>query len=463
MNVAARVGLATIAVILIIIYAMAIFGKLGTSQKGDRYYVNFTNVGGLSTGSLVRVSGMTVGKVLDLAPTNTQSVKVTFLITRPDVQIRKNSIITISASMMGDTFLDITPVGGPVAPPGSQLEGESPVSLYALLLQGDNMMKSIQQVTDNLNDILGDENSRKNLKESIANLEGITANLKNFSESLNENVNNVSDRLAGLVDNLNGEVSGVGSNLRGFSGSLKNMAITNEGDIRSIVENLKETSISLKKTLKTIETLVTQQKFSDDIMTTLENVRKTSEEVSGIAEDVHMLTSDPKMKEDLKQTVSNAKEVTEGAKDVVKRLKYLLGAGKPEAGQGRLLELQAENEWQEKNGQSNPNLNLHVLRGCPTSVMVGVDSVGYDNKLNLQVRKGGKAINPRVGVIRSNFGVGAESDIGNLNVSCDLYNPRNVQVDLLGRYTLPGEFYLMGGVRDAFDDRNTVFGVGKRF
>ena len=88
---------------------------------------------------------------------------------------------------------------------------------------------------------------------------------------------------------------------------------------------------------------------------------------------------------------------------------------------------------------------------------------GYDNKLNLQVRKGGKAINPRFGVIRSNFGIGAESPIGPLDVSCDLYNPRDVQVDFMGRYLIPGNFYLLGGVRDAFDERNTVFGVGKRF
>ncbi|MCD6310389.1 MAG: hypothetical protein J7M18_06710, partial [Candidatus Eremiobacteraeota bacterium] len=298
----------------------------------------------------------------------------------------------------------------------------------------------------------------------INNLERITANLKSFSKSLNVRVNRLADRLEGFVANVNTEVKGIGSDIRGFSGILKKIAVKNESDIRSIVENLKDTSISLKRTLKTIEELVTKKEFSDDIMTTLENIRKTSEEVSGIAEDVHMITSDPRIKEDLRATVRNAREVTRGAKDVIDRLKYLLGAGEPTSGdQGKLLELHAENEWRSETGQSNPNLNLHVLRGCPTSLMIGVDSVGYDDRLNFQVRKDGKAINPRFGVIRSYFGVGAESSVGPLDISCDLYNPRDVQVDFMGRFSLPGNFYVTGGVRDAFDERNTVFGIGRRF
>jgi hypothetical protein len=92
-----------------------------------------------------------------------------------------------------------------------------------------------------------------------------------------------------------------------------------------------------------------------------------------------------------------------------------------------------------------------------------MDSIGYDNLWNLQYRMGNGMIKPRIGVVRSQIGIGTDVNMGkSLGVYLDAYNPRDVNVDITGRVFVK-DFYLMGGVRDVFDGKNTVFGVGTRF
>jgi phospholipid/cholesterol/gamma-HCH transport system substrate-binding protein len=129
-----------------------------------------------------------------------------------------------------------------------------------------------------------------------------------------------------------------------------------------------------------------------------------------------------------------------------------------------MLELDVEGEWNSKDGQFSPNVNAVILPMHKSSLKLGVDSLGYDNLFNLQYRMGDGAIKPRIGVVRSKLGLGTDINLGKAaGIYVDAYDPRDVQVDITGRLMMPKDFYLHGGIRDAFDRKNPVFGVGKRF
>ena len=464
MSSAAKVGVMTLMAAAILVFALFQLGFLKHHETGVTYYAVFTDVGGLQKDSIVRVSGVLVGKItkLDMMPDN--RVKVTFLVTRPDTKLPVDSMLTVSSSFMGDRVLEITPRGNQAANPGQVFLGTSPITMYQLLKESQDAMGEIKRLGASINRVMGDAGFQENIKLSMANFKEITANLKKTSGSLDSKLNMLADQTGGLIKDARMEVRNTGGNFREFSKRLKEMAVTNQGDIREIVANLKDTSVSLKKTLKTVEELVTKQEVSDNVLATLQNIRQTSEEVKGIAQDVHTLTSDGNLQKQLKETIANAKEASEGAKQIVNRLQHILGVKKNGSSESGLLELKADVEWNKANGQNNPNLNLTVLPGCPTSLRMGVDSVGYSNLVNLELEKKYGNFSPRLGVIRSKFGVGVKQYIGSKgNVYVDAYNTRDVQVDVMGNWEVAGGFYLLGGVRDAFDQKNTVFGVGRRF
>ena len=70
-------------------------------------------------------------------------------------------------------------------------------------------------------------------------------------------------------------------------------------------------------------------------------------------------------------------------------------------------------------------------------------------------------------MVRSQFGVGADAWLFNrrFETNVDVYDTRDVKVDVLGKVLFPSEFYIYGGVRDATDARNSypIVGAGKRF
>jgi len=464
MSSAAKVGFVTLLAAAILVFALFQLGFLKHHESGVTYYVVFGDVGGLQKDSLVRLSGVMVGKVtnLDMMPDN--RVKVTFLITRPDLKLPMDSMMTVSSSFMGDRVLEITPRGSQPAVPGQTFIGTSPITMYQILEESQEVMGEMKKLGASINKVMGDAGFQENIKLSMRNLKDITANLRTTTGNLDARISMVANQTNGLIKDARVELHATGSNLRDFSKHLKEITVSNQNDIRVIVMNLKDTSVSLKKTLKTVEELVTRQEVSDNVLATLQNIRETSEQVKGIAQDIHTLTSDGNMQQQLKETIANAKEASEGAKQVVNKLKHILGVKKNGSSDSGLIELKADVEWNKANGQNNPNLNLTVLPGCPTSVRVGVDSVGYSNLVNAELEKKYGNFSPHIGVIRSKFGIGAKQYIGSkANVYVDAYNTRDVQVDFMGNWEVAGGFYLLGGVRDAFDQRNTVFGVGRRF
>ena len=218
--------------------------------------------------------------------------------------------------------------------------------------------------------------------------------------------------------------------------------------------------------MKSLETIVADEKFGSNILGILENLEKTTAELDGIVQDVHGLTSDQQLKDDLKETIRETKETMQGANKLIKRARGILGDrevsknGKP----SRLVQLDADMLWTTNNGVSAGNANLWLLPRGEHALKIGVDDIGEENKFNLQYGKNIGSFRPRVGVIRSKLGVGVDSFIGkNLELSVDAYNTRDVQVDLMGKYVINDSWYFMGGVRDAFDTKQGIVGVGKRF
>lgn len=492
MSAAAKVGMvAVMALILLGLVVTQIGG--GGNERGQEYYVSFQNVGGLQKKAPVLLAGVKVGVVknLELNPEDSR-VKVTILITNDDVKLfrcRRTEdpsdsfyVYTIAGNLLGDKWLDIRtgripPDTQPVKPKGSAIQGDPPVSLDDLAREGNEVMGEFRHSVKALNDLVADQKFQSDIKETLGNFTEISKNLKGASAGAQtlvtslqgrvERLGNAVEMVVSHVDNtvvaFQADARAVGADLRGFSSSLKGVVSRNQGHLDGIVKSLHETSVSLNRTVKALDTLAQNKDLKEDVLAAVSNLKRTSEEVSGIASDIRSVTSDPEVQGDLRETIQNAKEASDKAKKVMGKAEKLTNG----ITGGKLANVYIDNEWNTNTGRPATNLNAYILPDGPFGAKVGVDSLGSNNLVNLQAFKNWDNFRLRGGVVRSQFGLGADARLfdKNFELSLDAYNTRKVELDITGKVLLPGDFYLMGGYRNVTDSQlgYPILGAGKRF
>ncbi|MFP4499123.1 MAG: MlaD family protein [Vulcanimicrobiota bacterium] len=541
-----KVGIAIIVFALAIFFVLYFMGDI-KRETGKPYVIQFNQVGGINPGDRVRYAGVDVGKVKDVTikpaqiylwdsdaqkfekkrdengkPVVGDQAFITILITEENIFktnfpiFTENTVVTIATSLMNEKWIEIKPQPGEPTPKGEVILGHSPTSLEDFMAKAEKAVDQIESATANIDQILGDPETQRDIKMSLKNFEELTSNLKEASATASGRIDEITRKIARVADNanavlvnVNSKVNSTGQNLENMTATLDRIARTNEGDIREIVKNLNTTSKSLNKSLGVIEELVTQEGFSEDILSTLKNIKTTSEEVAGIAGDIRAITSDGKIREDLKVTVHEARGAVTSANRLLSGINNTLGLEDEDSSNGsaenggndngaesggevkfpgyqgeesenqqkdsqkkngdkisfsKLIQANLEVEYNDVSKETVPNANVVFLPQNKSSVKLGVDSIGFDNLWNLQYRMKWGNIYPRLGVVRSKLGGGADIQFGrNYGVYVDAYNPRDWHVDLTGRITVMKDFYLHGGVRDVTDTKQTVFGVGKRF
>lgn len=178
------------------------------------YFAEFDNVEGLNSASIVTINGMQVGKVLNISfnPDNAKRGKLVVQFgVENDFQFSKNSVAKIySAGLMGGKSLAIVPsYEGEMAPSGSFLRGEVESDIFAsvgnILTPLQSKLESVIVGVDSL--MLGlnqtlDNNTRKNLKSTIANLNTTVNNFKKSSVSLDELLSENKDKLGTTLTNV---------------------------------------------------------------------------------------------------------------------------------------------------------------------------------------------------------------------------------------------------------------------
>lgn len=483
---AARVGMVFVVALVMLFFIMSFLGIWKKEPPGTYYYVVFDNVSGLQVGARVLKSGVNVGKVHSIniigerEPKELLNKVRVILFLREGEAITKESSFTISTNLMGEKWLEIYPRGATKIRPAKISAnrpwqedygiGTTPVTMDDLIVQAKNAIGDLELAVNNFNDLMEDGDIQNDLKESMENIKGLAGNLRSVTGKLDSNMEVILFKVAGVVDNADAVVRNVdrqltaaGADVKDFTGSLRRMAVDNEQSVHDIVANLNATSANLNLAMCSLQEIVADEKFGSSILTTLEQIAATSEEIHGIASDIRSVTSDPQVKEDLKGTISGARETMDNANKLIKRVRGVIGDGEGSSGTS-LIQLDAEMGWKGPGGHSAGNANLYLLPRGKHMVKVGVDDIGVDNHFNLQYGRNYGNLRPRIGVIRSDVGIGTDAFIGkNFELNVDAYDPSDVKVDILGKYIIKDGFYITGGVRDAFNGNQGIIGVGKRF
>lgn len=166
------------------------------SNKPYRLKTQFNYAEGLKVDSVVKLSGIEIGRIENIKFTYNPDTKIELiLLLDKDAKIHKDSIAYISSSgMVGDAFLGLTPGSPdePFAKNGDIVLSEDPVEMRKIMKQVDIIAGSLdktltefKELTSNVNGVV--ENNKERIDNLLVNMEQTAVNFKEFSEDIKKN------------------------------------------------------------------------------------------------------------------------------------------------------------------------------------------------------------------------------------------------------------------------------------
>lgn len=156
-------------------------------------YFNFAD--GVKTDSIIKLSGIEVGRVEKISFQYVPETKIELILALDKkAKIHEDSVAFISTSgMIGDAYIGLTP-GSPDKPfvkEGALLMSEDPIEMRKLMKKADaiseNLDKTLLEVKDLASNVSDVVSSNKTKIENIAtNLEATSVNFKEFSEDIKQ-------------------------------------------------------------------------------------------------------------------------------------------------------------------------------------------------------------------------------------------------------------------------------------
>ncbi|EDP75928.1 MlaD family protein [Hydrogenivirga sp. 128-5-R1-1] len=285
-----------------------------------RYVVYFSDVGGLSKGAEVRVSGIRAGKVEEITLEDSR-VKVVFNVERR-IRLFKDASATIGTlGLMGDKYLAVnpgTPSAGELAEGESLKTAEGVADTDRLIRELTRTAEGFKLVAENLNRIL--EENRRNLRETLENLNALTQTLRRMAEENQQNLKVVLAEMAQLTESLNSTLPEAISSIDRLADELTGIASENREDIRVLVANLKSISDELRGELPQL----------------VENMNTLSKNLNEVVKE---------NRRDLRTAIQNLSEMTARLRRSSNRLDNILA--KIESGEGTIGKLVTDDELYE--------------------------------------------------------------------------------------------------------------------
>ncbi len=273
-NVELRVGLLVIAAIIIFVATIIWIQGYRFGKENYRISVLFSDVGSLSPGDPVMVSGIRMGKVRRLELTK-EGVRVD-LVLRNEVDLREDATITVkNIGLMGERFIAVWPG-----------KSDKPFDRERLVVgQYDT---GIPEVMGMMGEMVTElRNLVHSLKTSVAS----DSNLAKFTQTVG-NFEELSQSLADYMKRNNSKLDKTADNFLAASASLKQIALTNSARVDSTLARVDSSSRSIGKIVNDFEIMAaTARDFADN----LQHGNGT----------LQMMTQDRRLYDDLRRTADN--------------------------------------------------------------------------------------------------------------------------------------------------------------
>ena len=242
-----KTGILAIGAILLLIFGYSFLKGTNLLDKNREFFVKYDNVEGLAQAAPVTINGLTVGKVQDISFANSKGGLIVKFTVEKDFDFSKNSIVRIySAGLIGGKSLGIFPEydANNIAKSGDTLRGDVEDGMLTAVTKAlgplekkvNNTLATVDTLLLSYTAIV-DEDTRKNLKEAIENL---NKTLNSFS-GVSENLNHILANNTGKLDNTFTNLDKTANNLSQLTDSLSQLETGKlVSDLQNVVDKMNQ-------------------------------------------------------------------------------------------------------------------------------------------------------------------------------------------------------------------------------
>jgi phospholipid/cholesterol/gamma-HCH transport system substrate-binding protein len=259
-----KVSIFTVAMLLVAAGLVVIFGQLRFAST-NTYHAIFENTSRLKTGNDVRIAGIPVGSVKDLALTPDNKVNVTFTVDKRYQMYTSTKALIRYQNLVGDRYMEITSGPGELrkVPPGGTIPNTEPaLDLDALLgglrpvlkgLNGDKVnqisnaiIELLQGQGGALSDLLSNTGSFSQtladryrvISEVIHNLNTVLTTVDQKSAQFDASINQLQQLVTGLAQGRD-PIAGALVPLGSAASDLTQLLQSSRRPIQGVIENLR--------------------------------------------------------------------------------------------------------------------------------------------------------------------------------------------------------------------------------
>ena len=265
----AKIGLVSIVCLALLYIGINYLKGVNLFKPVNHYYVEFSNVKGVTVSSPVFVEGFKVGLVREITYDYDTTGKISVLVSLEDkMRINKGSYITVVNSFLGgaelhihlNTFVD------DYFHSGDTIEGRMEADMMTSVQE--NLLPGIEQMMPKLDSILGGLQTLVNhpaLTQSLTHIEQTTASLEHSSRRLDQ-------MLAKDVPVIMENIKGITANFELVSGQLKDLDLVETMQtVNATLANLKLTTDKLNSADNSLGLLLNDRQLYDNLNGTMEN------------------------------------------------------------------------------------------------------------------------------------------------------------------------------------------------
>jgi phospholipid/cholesterol/gamma-HCH transport system substrate-binding protein len=239
-----KIGLVAVIAVALAIWGINYLKGISIFKSTDQYYVVYHNVKGLVENASVFLNGYKVGNVkrIEFDKENINSIVVEISM-QEEMKLPHNTALLLRSGSLisGTKDIDIIPGTGE----GFHESGDTLISSIQVELTDfidpirnkiESLVTAIDTVMISLSDLM-DDNTRKNLQGTIANLNNATSSLK-LSLQPTGSLGRSMDNFSQITDNLknsNDDISTILKNFAAVSDTLK------QAELKTLILNASET------------------------------------------------------------------------------------------------------------------------------------------------------------------------------------------------------------------------------
>ena len=418
----AKVGALTLGGAVILAGMISFLGAFKLFDGGYDLHVAYPSVNGLQVGSAVRYAGVPIGTVKE-AKVEPDQVIITMHVNK-DIQIPQEAEFSIgSDGVMGEKFVDVRPpkkYSGVYVKPGSSLTGQPSGDMNDFMANSGKVLEKVEGIADALNNVFGDKEVQKSMRDGFINAREISNNLNTFTKV------------------------------------MADAAKANQAELNNMIAQFNQMSVRMNKAMGHVESLMegvdANGQTGANVAVMAQNLAITSKHVEEITSTLADVARDPKTKEDLQATIHNARGVTERANKILS-----LSDGMKVKTHADVLHNVKGSNW-----RSNFGMQFEKPKKR-TFGYIGASSIGDDTKLDLYFGKRFRGFSISAGAMQGDAGIGLGYDFNNkFLIYSQLYDFDDSKLRLGGEYMIKDDIFLVGESLDLLHGNKRDIYVGLR-